>query len=119
MPGVKRILLVEDDHAVGSGLEALLTAEGYETTWVGSAAEVCETARRIRPQVAIIDVNLPDGHGPDLVPLLRAEHTGLSVILSTGHVEQSDSEDDEIQWLMKPYQFSDLLGAIGNVAAAA
>jgi PAS domain S-box-containing protein len=71
----------------GAGLEALLNAEGYETMWVRAAGEACAAARDIRPQVAIIDVNLPDGSGVDLVPLLRAEHENLPVVLSTGHVE--------------------------------
>ena len=119
-PAVKRILLVEDDLSVGTGLEELLKAEGYETTWVRAAADACDAARRTRPQVAIIDVNLPDGNGVDLVPLLRAEHGDLPVVLSTGHVELKVSSDQKrIFSLMKPYELSDLLVAIGNVTAAA
>jgi PAS domain S-box-containing protein len=118
--GVKRILLVEDDHSVGAGLEALLTSEGYETTWVRTAAEVCDAARRIQPEVAIIDVNLPDGNGVDLVGLLRVEHEDLPIVLSTGHVELTIScAKKRILALMKPYELTDLLAAIGTVAAAA
>jgi len=117
-PAVTRILLVEDDEAVGAGLKALLNLEGFETTWVQASAEACDAARRMQPQVAIIDVNLPDGSGLDLVPLLRAEHPCLPVVLSTGHVELNLSgEHDRILSLMKPYEFRDLLGAIGNVTA--
>jgi PAS domain S-box-containing protein len=117
-PGVKRILLVEDDLSVGTGLNELLKAEGYETTWVRAAAEACAAARQVRPQVAIIDVNLPDGNGVDLVALLRADAEGLPIILSTGHVELNLScERERIISLMKPYEISDLLDAIGNVTA--
>lgn len=119
-PDVKRILLVEDDPSVGTGLEALLSSEGYETKWVGEAAQVCDAARGMRPQVAIIDVNLPDGNGVELVPLLRAEHDGLPIILSTGHVELTVFDKSErILSLMKPYQFSELLRAISDVTAPA
>lgn len=119
-PGVKRILLVEDDLSVGHGLEALLNMEGYETTWVRTAGDACAAARRTRPQVAIIDVNLPDGSGIDLVPLLRAEHEGLPVVLSTGHVELTFSSGmKRTLSLMKPYELGDLLAAIGNVTAEA
>jgi PAS domain S-box-containing protein len=119
-PGVNRILLVEDDLTVGAGLNQLLSAEGFETTWVRSAGEVCEAARRTRPQVAIIDVNLPDGNGADLVPLLRAEHEELPIVLSTGHVELHVKDGEKrILSLMKPYELSDLLMAIGEVTAAA
>ena len=118
-PRVKRILLVEDDPSVGAGLNQLLKAEGYETTWVQAAREVCEAARRMRPQVAIIDVNLPDGNGADLVPLLRAEHQDLPIVLSTGHVEMHVKDvEKRVLSLMKPYELSDLLMAIGDVTAA-
>jgi len=119
-PGVTRILLVEDDHSVGAGLEELLKAEGYETTWVRAAGDACEAARRTQPQVAIIDVNLPDGNGVDLVSVLRAEHHDLPVVLSTGHVELNLSRDrNRIRSLMKPYELDDLLGAIAHVTAVA
>jgi PAS domain S-box-containing protein len=114
--GVRRVLLVEDDASVGAGLESLLNAEGFETTWVRAAADACEAARRTRPQVAIIDVNLPDGNGVDLVPLLRADHAELPVVLSTGHVELSVSDEKQrIFSLMKPYELGELLEAIGSV----
>ena len=116
----KRVLLVEDDLSVGSGLEKLLHSEGYETTWVRVAADACEAARQMRPQVAIIDVNLPDGNGVDLVQLLRADNSDLPIVLSTGHVEMNlASEGKRILSLMKPYQLNDLLTAIENVMAAA
>lgn len=117
-PVVKRILLVEDDLSVGSGLEELLNAEGYETTWVRAAGDAAEAARRVRPQVAIIDVNLPDGNGVDLIAILREEHFNLPVVLSTGHVELNlTSKKNRVLALMKPYELGDLLGAIGSVTA--
>jgi DNA-binding NtrC family response regulator len=117
---LKHILLVEDDDSVGSGLEFLLRSEGYETTWVRAGAEACEAARNTRPQVAIIDVNLPDGSGVDLVPLLRARHPDLPVVLSTGHVELNlTDEKQRILSLMKPYELEHLLTAIDNVTAVA
>jgi FixJ family two-component response regulator len=69
--------------------------------------------------VAIIDVNLPDGSGIDLVPVLRAEHGELPIVLSTGHVELRVREGKRILSLMKPYELSDLLTAIGSVTAQA
>jgi len=115
-PSVKRILLVEDDASVGAGLEALLQLEGYETTWVRAGAEACEAARLMKPQVAIIDVNLPDISGVDLVPMLRVQNHDLPVVLSTGHVELNVSNQNErILSLMKPYELHHLLSAIGEV----
>jgi CheY-like chemotaxis protein len=119
-PGVLRVLLVEDDESVGTGLRMLLDAQGYETTWVRMASDAGAAARETRPHVAIIDVNLPDGSGVDLIPVLRSEHESLPVVLSTGHVELDRStEDARTLSLMKPYELRDLLAAIGNVTAPA
>jgi PAS domain S-box-containing protein len=119
-PGVKRILIVEDDMSVGAGLEALLTAEGYETTWVRAAGDACEAAQGMRPHVAIVDVNLPDGSGVDLIPLLRAQHRDLPIVLSTGHVELDfASQTSRVLSLMKPYELDTLLVAIASVTATA
>jgi PAS domain S-box-containing protein len=119
-PSVMRVLLVEDDPSVGAGLEVLLNSEGYETTWVRASADACPMAQRIKPHVAIIDVNLPDGNGVDLIPILRMDHKDLPVVLSTGHVELDlSSEKKRIISLMKPYELGDLLVAIENVTAAA
>jgi CheY-like chemotaxis protein len=119
-PGVTRVLLVEDDVSVGTGLEELLNSEGYEATWVKTAGAACDAARRTNPHVAIIDVNLPDGNGVSLIPLLRAVRADLPIVFSTGHVELNLSDDKErIVSLMKPYELSDLLLAIGSVTAPA
>jgi PAS domain S-box-containing protein len=118
--GITRVLLVEDDLTVGRGLKDLLHSEGYDATWVRVAGDACAVARLTRPQVAIIDLNLPDGNGADLVPLLRAEHSDLPIVLSTGHVELNLSkEKSRICSLMKPYELTDLLHAIGMVTAPA
>jgi PAS domain S-box-containing protein len=117
-PDIKRILLVEDDVSVGAGLEHLLDAEGYETTWVHGVASALEAARRDPPQVAIIDVNLPDGNGIDLVGTLREELPDLPIVLSTGHVELNlTSAKKRIISLMKPYEVRHLLAAIATVTA--
>ncbi|MGH9418638.1 MAG: PAS domain S-box protein, partial [Thermoanaerobaculia bacterium] len=118
--GTMRILLVEDDLSVGAGLEELLKSHGHQMTWVRTAAEACTAARQSQPHVAIIDVNLPDANGVDLIPVLRAEYAELPVVLSTGHVEfDLSGQTNRTLSLMKPYELSDLLTAIGSVTAAA
>ncbi|MGZ8778460.1 MAG: PAS domain S-box protein [Thermoanaerobaculia bacterium] len=119
-PPIPPVLHVEDDPSAGAGLEQLLEMEGYETTWVQTAAEAPEAARTILPQVAIIDVNLPDGDGAELAQRLRAEHENLPIVLSTGHVDIGQWDDeDRIIALMKPYELDALLDAISRATALA
>lgn len=119
-PAIQSVLIVEDDEAVGAGLEALLRTQGFETTWVRAMAEASGAMQRARPDVAIIDVNLPDGSGLDLVARLRDEYHDLPIVLSTGHLEiHTSGSQARICSLMKPYELTDLLNAIGTVTEAA
>lgn len=114
----RRVLLVEDDEHVGEGLRDLLMYEGFETTWVRDIASAIEQARTSRPDVAIIDVNLSDGSGVQLIPILRETWQSLPVVLSTGHVEFNlDERDEHTIALLKPYEVGDLLGAISAVSS--
>lgn len=117
LPGAKRVLLVEDDVSVGAGMEALLSHHGFDTVWAQTAASACDHAGRACPEVAIIDINLPDGNGIDLIPRLRAANPRLPIIISSGHVDPDSVQGWGIQSLLKPYAFDDLLTAIARARA--
>ncbi|HYK82492.1 MAG TPA: sigma-54 dependent transcriptional regulator, partial [Gemmatimonadales bacterium] len=76
------VLFVDDDadvlRALGDGFERL----GYDVTRGATAAAGLETFRRLRPDVVILDLHLPDATGLEVLEQLRAE--GASVILLTG-----------------------------------
>lgn len=113
----RRVLLVEDDEGVGEGLCKVLAAEGFETTWVRDIESALLRRIATQPDVAIIDINLPDGSGLDLLARLRETWQSLRVVLSTGHVERTYAEDPHTISLLKPYEVSDLLDAITTVTA--
>jgi DNA-binding NtrC family response regulator len=115
---LKRVLLVEDDASVGAGIELLLGLEGFETVWVRSCVEACEVARRTSPELAIVDIDLPDGNGIDLASRLRALHPDLTIVLSTGHVDPVAAEGYGFVSLLKPYKVEDLLAAIERAVEA-
>jgi DNA-binding response OmpR family regulator len=78
-----RILVVEDDPAMVSMLRALLHAEGYSSvTVVGSGAEAFTPSRAT--DVILLDNQLPDTTGVDLLPRLLAQPDPPSVIMVTG-----------------------------------
>ncbi|MCW2549732.1 MAG: regulatory protein LuxR:Response regulator receiver, partial [Mycobacterium sp.] len=61
------VFLVDDHEVVRQGLRSLLEADGLEV--VGEAATAAQAVARIaatRPQVAVLDVQLPDGTGVDV-----------------------------------------------------
>jgi len=65
---VTRVLLVDDHPMIGAALDMLLRGTGYEV--LGRARNVAEANReiaRLKPDLLLLDVNLPDGSGLDVL----------------------------------------------------
>jgi len=82
-----RLLLVDDHPVVREGVAAVLEDRGDLTVvgTAGSIAEAGERARALRPDVILLDLELPDGSGVDLLPLLRADLPGIAVLIFTAY----------------------------------
>ena len=78
------VLLVDDDREFAAGLAAGLGAHGHEVTTAATLAEARERMSRMPPDVALLDLQLPDGHGLALLDGLDVDNDTAVVILS-GH----------------------------------
>jgi two-component system response regulator DevR len=86
-----RVLLLDDHEIVRRGLISLLDAEP-DITVVGEAATAREALTRIAataPDVAVLDVRLPDGSGIDVCRDVRQSHPGVACLILTAF------DDDE------------------------
>ena len=73
MTDAATLLLVEDDPAIRTFLADNLTADGYELLVADDArARRCARSRPRRPDLAVLDLGLPDGSGLDLIRRVRA-----------------------------------------------
>lgn len=117
-----QIVLIEDQEAVRRGLELLLIARGYRLT--GSAGGVRDGKAMIlrrHPDVAIIDIGLPDGSGIDMARELLTEDPALGVLLYTA-VNDADVLDEALAsgargFAMKAGPPTELYAAIEAVAS--
>ena len=66
-----RLLLVEDDIMVASGIKLGLTDAGYAVDWVGSGERAEEVLQRETFDVAVVDIGLPGMDGLELTRRLR------------------------------------------------
>ncbi|TAM60300.1 response regulator transcription factor [bacterium] len=85
----QRILLVDDEAQIGEVLSKYLEREGYATTVAVTAAEALSTAESQRPDLLILDLNLPDGSGLDVFRTLTAAEP-LPTIMLTARSDEID-----------------------------
>lgn len=82
-----KLLIVDDDASNLLTLSALLEEEAFEIHTASSFAEARATLELPGTFSAIVlDNHLGDGHGPDLVPLVRSRHPTTKVLLVSGAV---------------------------------
>jgi DNA-binding response OmpR family regulator len=79
-----RILVVEDDEGVRSLLLHLLGRDGYQADAAGTYEEARALFQKDVYACALLDLNLPDGRGTDLLPLFSHEDPSLVPIILTG-----------------------------------
>jgi DNA-binding NarL/FixJ family response regulator len=85
---VTKLVIVEDHEALRDGLAVLLGARGLEVVGcAGNAAAGVDVVEHTEPDVAIVDIRLPDGSGIDLARELLARRPALGVLLYTGDAD--------------------------------
>ncbi len=79
-----KILVVEDDDGIRRAVASFLEAKGFEITAARDCEEAEKYLRSLRPDVAVLDYNLPDGNALDLMSRLRVVDSSLPFIILTG-----------------------------------
>src|SRR3990167_7159661 len=114
-----RLLLVEDDIMVASGIKLGLADAGYAVDWVGSGERAEEVLQRETFDVAIVDIGLPGMDGLELTRRLRrperASHD-MPVLILTAR----DALHDRVQgldlgaddYMVKPFELPELLARL-------
>ena len=113
-----RILLLEDDDAIGMGLKYSLEKEDYEVVLVRTMTEALEVWQEDSFDLCILDINLPDGNGYDVCKYIK-EAEDVPVIFLTA----SDAEVNVVMglemgaddYVCKPFRINELMARIRNV----
>ena len=111
-----RLLLVEDDVMVASGIKLGLTDAGYAVDWVGNAERALAVSLRETFDVAVIDIGLPGMNGLALTQQLRKNGHAMPVLILTAR----DALQDRVQgldmgaddYMIKPFQLPELLARL-------
>jgi DNA-binding NtrC family response regulator len=79
------LLLVDDDETFRRVMAAELGRLGLEIAGAGSGAEAIQAATRLEPHVVLLDLQLPDMDGLQVLQAIREKSPGSEVIMLTGH----------------------------------
>lgn len=102
-----RILLIEDDTAISRALTLRLASAGYEVTAIDDGTDATQIVRSMKPDLIILDVNLPSGDGFDVAESIRKERQCVPILFITAlrgarHVPEIKGLDNT-WYLEKPF----------------
>ena len=110
-----KVLIVDDEKTFRLVAQAALCAEGYDVQVASSGGHGLESARLLRPDVVVLDRNLPDADGLAVLQTLRSEGgaDAPSVIMATAYGEVENAvqalKAGAFDYLTKPLQLPDLV----------
>jgi len=121
-PGPKpspRIMVVDDEEAIGEYFRIILSAEQFDVTVVASLQRAIETFTRdhLRFDTVLLDMMLGDGSGLDLYRRIREMRPDLPVVVCTGFAENESLElirEDGHEVLLKPCTRHEVLRAVNR-----
>ena len=115
-----RVLLVEDDHVLGAAVRDHIASQGHAVDWMRRVDDAQLALATVSYEIVLLDLNLPDGRGLDLLRRLRGQGSSVPVIITTAldqvttRIEGLNSGADD--YLIKPVDLSELTARISAVA---
>lgn len=107
-----RLLLVEDTEDVAEAIVASFTRRGDAVDWVGTIEDAGEALAVADYEVVVLDINLPDGQGTEILRALRQQRRQTPVLMLTARMAIEDrvqaldiGADD---YLVKPFDLREL-----------
>jgi DNA-binding response OmpR family regulator len=112
-----RVLIVEDDEAIGRGLENVLAERGFTVQRCTHGGRALVAVDAERPDLVLLDLGLPDIDGVEVCRRLRRGSPGLPIVVLTARDAEMDivlglnaGADD---YIAKPFRLGELLARIG------
>ncbi len=116
--GKKKILAVDDEPNILMSIEFILEMEGYEVHTARDGEEALEIAERVRPDLILLDVNMPRKDGYEVCRILRGQKdmgdTKVIMLTAKGQTleRKKGLEVGANEYVTKPFSAEDLLDKI-------
>jgi CheY-like chemotaxis protein len=119
----QRVLVGDDNEQMRRLIVELLVAEGYEVSEATDTGQVLERVSYARPDLLILDVQMPGGGGVEALRAIRSDpaNGGLPVLLLSGSVDLSVDLASEVgadAQLPKPFRIDQFRDTVASLLAA-
>ena len=118
---MRKILIVEDDKVLNKTLAYNLTADGYEVTSAYSFLDAVERLKKSEFDIALLDINLPDGNGLHLCDEIRGRGQHTYIMFITANDKEGDMlkgyEAGCTDYITKPFSVMVLCKKVAAVFA--
>jgi DNA-binding response OmpR family regulator len=112
----KKILIIEDEKELISGLKLNLDFEGYDVIWALDGEEGLNKALKEAPDLILLDIMLPKKDGLDVCRDLRRQNVTIPIIMLTAKGEEVDKvvglEIGADDYITKPFSVKELLARV-------
>jgi DNA-binding response OmpR family regulator len=113
---VPRILIADDEPAIVMAVRDELIFEGHDVHAAGSGPDAVEMARRVRPEVLLLDLMLPGLNGFEVCRTIRPERPDLWIIMLTVRGQEADRvtgfEAGADDYVTKPFSLRELVSRV-------
>jgi DNA-binding response OmpR family regulator len=118
----RKILIIDDDNHLRESLAEVLEMEGYAISQAANAKHGIESAMKHRPDVVIMDIQLPDFSGFQICQELRRESKEWVLIMMTGRFLSAEEKTQGLslgadEYLTKPFDIQELCVRIRQLLA--
>lgn len=115
-PTAPRVLVVDDEENISFLVGAALRLQGYRVESAGTGAAALATAASLDPQVVVLDIQLPDVDGYEVLRRLRAAGSRAAVIFLTARGTTGDRVRGLTQggddYVVKPFALEELVARV-------
>jgi DNA-binding NtrC family response regulator len=114
--GNHRVLIIDDERPVLMTLEALLKRHGYDVDTAGTASQGVKLLKSNLPSLVLLDLQLPDGNGLEMLDRIKTELSKVQVIILTAHDSLHNAIESikrgAFHFISKPYAPEELLSLV-------
>lgn len=121
MSGPRLILVADDDEDILALVTAVLERSGHEVVAVADGAEALATVRTRKPDLAVLDITMPQVDGLEVLRRLRAdaETAALPVVLLSAQAQEADIERGFVTgasaYIKKPFSPRELVTRVAQL----